>query len=341
MVHALVEELKQRKNFLTTIDTIYFGGGTPSVLSNEELILIFSVLHDHYSISSLTEITLEANPDDINDANLSLWLSCGINRLSIGCQTFDDAILTQLNRVHRSVDSMNAFQLARDKGFNNISIDLMFGLPDQDVKQWTKDLEMACSLKPEHISAYGLTIEDNTVFGSLAKKGRLSVPGEEQQASYYEQMMQTLLEKGYEQYEISNFSLPSYKSKHNSSYWNQEKYLGIGPSAHSFDGENRMWNDSNNMTYIKKIESGQIAYSTEALSSMDRTNEYILTAIRTKEGIDVQRLIHEFNYPTDQLNEILRLLTPNGWIEETQEQIFLTTSGKLLADEITLKFFLN
>jgi oxygen-independent coproporphyrinogen-3 oxidase len=341
MVRALVEELKQRKNFLSTVDTVYFGGGTPSVLSAEELMLIFSVLRDHYFISSHTEITLEANPDDINDINLSLWLSCGINRLSIGCQTFDDAILTQLNRIHRSTDSMNAFQLARDKGFSNISIDLMFGLPGQDDKQWTKDLEMACSLKPEHISAYGLTIEDNTVFGNLAKKGRLSVPGEEQQASYYEQMMTTLLEKGYEQYEISNFSLPSYKSKHNSSYWNQEKYLGIGPSAHSFDRGNRMWNDSNNMTYIKKIESGQIAYSTEALSSTDRTNEYILTAIRTKEGISVQRLIHEFNYPPEKLNEILRLLTPNGWIEQTQEQIFLTTSGKLLADEITLKFFLN
>ena len=342
MIDAMVSELRLRKDFFSSpIDTIYLGGGTPSVLSPEELSSIFESIHQHYTLSNAVEITLEANPDDIQDTNLSLWLSLGVNRLSIGCQTFDDSILAQLNRIHRSNDSIEAFNLARSKGFDNISIDLMFGLPTQSEQQWAADLEQAIALQPEHISAYGLTIEERTVFGNLHKSGRLTVPGEELQALYYEQMMRILADKGYIQYEISNFCLPSYKSKHNSSYWNQEKYLGIGPSAHSFDGESRMWNDANNMMYIKKIESGQLAYTLETLSAKDRTNEYIMTALRTKEGLTLQKLIEELQYPPDKLEEILPWLVQNGLIEESSDQISLTTSGKLLADEITLKFFLN
>lgn len=342
MVSAIVKELILRKDFFTLpIDTIYLGGGTPSVLSKEELSLIFSCIRENYLLSDHAEITLEANPDDIQESNLSLWQSLGINRLSIGCQTFDDAILTQLNRVHRSKDSIEAFHLARSKGFFNISIDLMFGLPTQTEQQWLADLEFAVTLRPEHISAYGLTIEDRTVFGNLFKKGRLIVPGEEQQALYYEQMMKMLESKGYVQYEISNFCLPGCKSKHNSSYWNQERYLGIGPSAHSFDGQNRMWNDANNITYLKKIESGNLAYTLESLSAKDRTNEYIMTSIRTKEGITLNKLMGELQYPEEKLNEILPWFIKNGWIEQQADQIYLTTSGKLLADEITLKFFLN
>ncbi|MDB5257137.1 MAG: hypothetical protein JWM14_1832 [Chitinophagaceae bacterium] len=338
----MVLELTQRKDFLPfPIDTIYLGGGTPSVLSPEELSQIFSSIRQNFLLSEGLEITLEANPDDIEDRNLSLWRSLGINRLSIGCQTFDDSILQQLNRIHRAKESIAAYHLARSHGFDNISIDLMFGLPTQSESQWLSDLELAVALKPEHISAYGLTIEDRTVFGNLHKKGQLTVPGEEQQALYYEQMMRILVDKGYEQYEISNFCLPGYKSKHNSSYWNQEKYLGIGPSAHSFNGESRMWNDSNNMMYIQKIESGQVAYTLESLSAKDKANEYILTALRTKEGIALQKLIEELHYPIEKLNEMLPWFVQNGWIEQTPDQISLTTSGKLLADEITLKFFLN
>ncbi len=342
MVDAIIREIILRKDFFSSpIDTIYLGGGTPSVLSSEELSLIFKSIYQHYTLSSTHEITLEANPDDINDDNLSLWHSLGINRLSIGCQTFDDSILLQLNRIHRSNDSISAYHMARAKGFDNISIDLMFGLPTQTEQQWITDLELAVSLQPEHISAYGLTIEDRTVFGNLHKSGRLTVPGEELQALYYEQMMTMLADKGYIQYEISNFCLPGYKSKHNSSYWNQEKYLGVGPSAHSFDGANRMWNDANNMTYIKKIESGEVAYTLETLSAKDRANEYIMTALRTKEGLKLQKLIGELHYPEEKLEEILPWLVQNGWIEQSSDQISLTSSGKLLADEITLKIFLN
>lgn len=342
MVYAIIQELVQRKDFFTLpIDTVYLGGGTPSVLSAEEISRIFLSIRQNYTFSDAVEITLEANPDDIQEDNLSLWLSLGINRLSIGCQTFDDSILSQLNRIHRSKDSIEAFHLARSKGFDNVSIDLMFGLPSQTEQQWAADLEIAIALKPEHISAYGLTIEDRTVFGNLSKKGRLIVPGEEQQALYYEQMMRILEDKGYIQYEISNFCLPGYKSKHNSSYWNQERYLGVGPSAHSFDGQSRMWNDANNMTYLKKIESGELPYTLEVLSPRDRTNEYIMTSIRTKEGITLKKLIGELNYPEEKLNEMLPWFVQNGWIEQADDQIYLTTSGKLLADEITLKIFLN
>lgn len=342
MVDALIREIIVRKDFFSSpIDTLYLGGGTPSVLSSEELSLIFKSIRSHYNLSAIHEITLEANPDDINEDNLSLWRSLDINRLSIGCQTFDDSILMQLNRIHRSNDSIAAYHMARAKGFDNISIDLMFGLPTQTEVQWMADLETALNLKPEHISAYGLTIEDRTVFGKLHKSGRLTVPGEELQALYYERMMTILADKGYIQYEISNFCLPGYKSKHNSSYWNQEKYLGIGPSAHSFDGANRMWNDANNMIYIKKIESGQVAYTLETLSAKDRANEYIMTALRTKEGLTLQKLIGELHYPEERLREILPWFVQNGWIEQSFDQISLTSSGKLLADEITLKIFLN
>lgn len=341
MITALSQELVQRKDFLTKVDTVYFGGGTPSLLSKSELSSIFNILHTHFNLSLGLEITLETNPDDINTENLIVWRALGINRLSIGCQTFDDTILKKLNRIHQAKTSIDTFELARAYGFNNISIDLMFGLPGQTEDLWNKDLEIACTLNPEHISAYGLTIESKTVFGHQVAKGLLTIPNENTQANCYEHMMSILEQKGYEQYEISNFCLPGFESKHNSSYWEQEIYLGIGPSAHSFDGECRMWNHSNNISYIKAIEQGEMAYSFERLSREDRTHEYILTALRTKKGINTEKLIHQLNYPEKKLTEIITLLRKNQWIKPTNDQIQLTPSGKLLADEITLKFFLH
>ncbi len=341
MIEAMSQELAQRKDFLNTVNTIYFGGGTPSLLSEPELSSIFKALHTHFSIASGIEITLETNPDDITRENLMLWQSLGINRLSIGCQTFDDTILKKLNRIHESKTSIDSFELARTNGFNNISIDLMFGLPGQTEELWLKDLEIACSLSPEHISTYGLTIESKTVFGHQVAKGLLAIPSEHIQANCYEQLMDTLEQNGYEQYEISNFCLPGFESKHNSSYWEQEIYLGIGPSAHSFDGECRMWNHSNNISYIKAIEEGLTAYSFERLNPENRIHEYILTALRTKKGINIDKLIHQLNYPEKKLQEIITLLRKNNWIKPTNDQIQLTPSGKLLADEITLKFFLH
>ena len=336
----MIKELEIRKSFLPKVDTIYIGGGTPSLLTKEELESLFNEIHAHYSIPSEIEITLEANPDDITTNTLEIWRSVGINRLSIGCQTFDNECLAKLNRIHQSETSVASFQLAREKGFNNISIDLMFGLPGQTSIIWENDLKIACSLRPEHISAYGLTIENKTVFGNQFQKGLLVVPNENEQAEYYEKMMLVLEENGYEQYEISNFCLPQHPSKHNSSYWEQETYLGIGPSAHSFDGEQRMWNHSNNILYIKGVESTGTAYTSETLSVTDRTHEYILTTLRTKKGTNINKLITEFNYPLKKLNEISSVLLNNGWINTDNGQIKLTKSGKLLADEITLKFFL-
>jgi oxygen-independent coproporphyrinogen III oxidase len=340
MINAMTKELELRKNLLSKVDTIYLGGGTPSLLSEIELKTLFNAIHTQFVILGTTEITLEANPDDITVDTLQLWKSAGINRLSIGCQTFDNACLERLNRIHKSETSIDAFHLARAHGFSNISIDLMFGLPGQTAELWEADLNFACTLRPEHISAYGLTIESKTVFGHQMQKGLLTVPNEFKQAEYYETMMNTLEANGYEQYEISNFCLPNFLSKHNSSYWEQEKYLGIGPSAHSFDGANRMWNHSNNMSYIKAIENGVSAYFSETLTLVDRTHEYLLTSIRTKRGISVSKLIKEFNYPINKLNEVQELLTSNNWAILENGQIKLTKSGKLLADEITLKFFL-
>lgn len=340
MISAIIQELNIRKDELPLVNTIYLGGGTPSLLSQSELSSVFESIHRHYSIAPEVEITLEANPDDITSEVLFHWASIGINRLSIGCQTFDDNTLLTLNRIHRSNTSLESFALAREKGFSNISIDLMFGLPGQTPSLWSKDLEIACALKPEHISAYGLTIEKETVFGNLFNKGLLTIPNENDQADYYEQMMHTLAANGYDQYEISNFCLPGFYSKHNSSYWEQEHYLGIGPSAHSFNGEHRMWNPSNNMSYIQTIEKNKAAYSYETLSETDRAHEYILTSLRTSKGVNTHKLLSHFNYPVKKLEETILLLQKNNWIELTNDQIVLTQSGKLLADEITLKFFL-
>lgn len=341
MINAMGEEIALRKDHLTHVDTLYFGGGTPSLLSSSELRTLFHQLHTHFTLSNTIEITLEANPDDITTENLLLWKSLGINRLSIGCQTFDDETLFRLNRIHKAETSLAAFDLARKNGFDNISIDLMFGLPGQTEELWQQDLQRACSLRPEHISAYGLTIEPKTVFGSQVAKGTLIVPSENTQANFYETMMTTLELQGYDQYEISNFCLPGFPSRHNSSYWEQEIYLGIGPSAHSFDGERRMWNPSNNMAYIKAIEEGKVAYSTEVLSTVDRTHEYILTAIRTKKGLSLSKLINQFQYPKIKLLETVQLMQKFDWITQSDDEIHLTASGKLLADEITLKFFLH
>jgi len=341
MIHAIGKELALRKDFLSQIDTLYFGGGTPSLLSESELASIFQHLHAHYVIAETIEITLEANPDDISVQNLKLWRTFGINRLSIGCQTFDDETLSRLNRIHRADHSLKAFALAREHGFDNLSIDLMFGLPGQTHELWEQDLKIACALRPEHISAYGLTIEPKTVFGNQAEKGLLNVPNENTQAEYYEKMMEVLNTEGYDQYEISNFSLPGLHSQHNSSYWEQEKYLGIGPSAHSFDGEHRMWNPSNNKSYMKAVEAGELAYTIEVLSNHDRIHEYILTALRTKKGLSTQKLVQQLAYPKQKLDETVQLLQKFDWIHQSNDQIFLTQSGKLLADEITLKFFLT
>jgi oxygen-independent coproporphyrinogen-3 oxidase len=340
LIEALCTELNLKKH-QQSIHTIYFGGGTPSILSASELNKIFASLHAHYNLHEVKEITLEANPDDITTENLTLWKSLGIDRLSIGCQTFNNSILQALNREHSAEQASNAILQAQAHGFLNMSIDLMFGLPHQTMDIWKQDIEKALSFKVPHISTYGLTIEEKTVFGHQHQKGILKVPNENDQALAFEYLMDTLCHAGYIQYEVSNFALPGFESKHNSAYWQHKHYIGIGPSAHSYNGIERRWNIANNALYMKALQQNNPFSETEILSDVEKSNEYILTSLRTIEGLNVHTLIETYNYPESQLNSTLAQLEEKQYIQNRNGNIVLTRKGILLADEITLKLLLN
>ena len=252
LLQAIGNELLIQKNYLgeEKINTLYFGGGTPSILSTDEVNNIFDIISGNFDVAPSAEITLEANPDDLVSEKLIAFKKIGINRLSIGIQSFDDAVLRFLNRAHDSRMATSSFQEARDVGFENISIDLMYALPGQDLTDWKKNIDRALALGPNHISAYSLTIEAKTVFGKWAADKKIKVRSDDASAQELLLLIEELERDGFEHYEVSNFSKPGYISKHNSSYWKGEKYLGVGPSAHSYNGTSRQFNISNNHLYI-------------------------------------------------------------------------------------------
>ncbi len=344
LIRHLVDELVIQKDYLEgeTLETIYFGGGTPSLLSPKELEWILATIDKHYSLSNNPEITLEANPDDLNPASLSQLHALGINRLSIGIQSFDDTILKYLNRAHTGTEGLNCIPLAHEAGIENISIDLIFAILNQDNELLKKNLEIATRLKPTHISAYSLTVEEKTVFGRWAKQGKLLAMDEGKAATQFELVMDFLHDAGYNHYEISNYCLPGYESKHNTSYWQQKKYLGVGPSAHSYDGVSRQFNVNNNALYSKALLEGRIPYEREVLTSANKINEYIFISLRTSLGCDLAYLNRYFDYDLIKQNDsyINQLLTKN-LITIDKKTIYLTQSGKLLADQIAAELFVT
>ncbi len=337
-----MDELVIQKDYLhgEALETIYFGGGTPSLLSPKELEWILATINKHYSLSNNPEITLEANPDDLNPASLDQFHTLGINRLSIGIQSFDDTILKYLNRAHTGMEGINCIPWAHEAGIENISIDLIFAIPNQDNELLKKNLEIATRLNPTHISAYSLTLEEKTVFGRWAKQGKLLAMDESQAATQFELVMDFLHDAGYHHYEISNYCLPGYESKHNTSYWQQKKYLGIGPSAHSYDGASRQFNVNNNALYSKALLEGRIPYEREVLTPANKINEYIFISLRTSLGCDLGYLTRHFEYDLKMQNEhyLNQLLTKN-LIKIDKNTIYLTRSGKLLADQIAAELF--
>jgi oxygen-independent coproporphyrinogen-3 oxidase len=344
LVKALCRELELQKKYLEDelIETVYFGGGTPSLLTEGDLGRIFDSIHKNFSVNTGAEITLEANPDDLSQQNLSALNAIGVNRLSIGIQSFDDKVLRFLNRTHASTQATDCMANARAAGFNNISIDLIYAIPGQNQNVWEKNIEYAISISPEHISAYTLTIEEKTVFGSWLKSGKLEIETEDTAATQMEVLTTKLANAGYEHYEISNFSKPGFHSRHNSSYWRQQKYLGIGPSAHSYDKESRQHNIKNNSLYIKAIEQGQIPFEKEMLSRANQINEYLLTTLRTKWGSDLNYLIEKFDFDLVKMKKrefdgFLKLRL----IERKGDTLVLTPKGKLLADKIAADFFVE
>lgn len=342
MIAAISKELLLQKDYLQseTVETIYFGGGTPSLLTSTEIKSILDTIRSIHRISANAEITLEANPDDLTPLRLTEFREAGINRLSIGIQTFNTEQLKSLNRIHDGTAAVKSFNDARDAGFNNISIDLMYSLPGETMADWKQDILQAISLNPEHISCYSLTIEEKTAFGKWAAAGKLKPEPDEVSARHLELLMDELHRAGYEHYEISNFAKPGFYSNHNSNYWRGVTYLGVGPSAHSFNGGSRQFNISNNHAYVKALQAETIPFEKEILSRENKINEYILTTLRTSRGTDLAFLksLHEYDLAAEHGEYVSRLL--NKQLVTLENHILkLTNTGKLLADKISSDLF--
>lgn len=344
MVTAMIKEFDLRSDFLKSdaiIDTIYFGGGTPSVLNADEIKKFMERIFKGFNISPNPEITLEANPDDLDLSYLKILNNAGINRLSIGVQSFFDQDLFKMNRSHDALAALACIKNAQDSGYSNISIDLIYGLPNLSIERWTKNIETALNLEIQHLSAYCLTIEPKTALYKMVKDKKLSVADEDLCIEHFRILCEKTMESGFEQYEVSNFCKPGYISHHNSGYWRQVPYLGIGPSAHSFNGTERFWNIANNQTYIKYINEWMPFSEKEFLSLNERYNDYILTSLRTSWGSDLEYI--KINFGEKVLNEFEQnslIYINSGHIERKKNILFLTFEGKLIADRIISDLFM-
>jgi oxygen-independent coproporphyrinogen-3 oxidase len=336
MITAISDELKERLIELSATEpkTIYFGGGTPSLLNRDEIKNLLQSIFDNYPREQFSEITLEANPEDITEASLIEWKELGINRLSIGIQSFKESDLQWMSRAHSLEESRKCIDLAKKIGFSNISVDLMYGLPELTLSEWERHIDEIISFDVNHISAYCLTVEKGTLLEKKVHNKIMSIPDEEHIISQYKTLVSKLESVGIEQYEISNFSKKGYHSVHNSNYWTGQKFIGVGPSAHSFDGKKRRWNIANNAIYIKKMDW----YVEEVLSNNERWNEYILTRLRTTIGINLKELSQQFtiDQPFEQMKEKFK---EQNWLLEKDNQLLLTFVGQLKADYIASEFF--
>jgi oxygen-independent coproporphyrinogen III oxidase len=341
MLKSMLKEIELNKEYVgnETIETIYFGGGTPSLLKSEEIKYFIDCIYQHFQVSEFSEITLEANPDDISYEKVLTWKEIGINRLSIGVQSFDEKDLTWMNRAHTATESLECVKNAQQAGIDNISIDLIYGLPNMDVARWKKQVQKAIQLDVKHISAYCLTVEEKTALNHLVQKGKLIPAHSDLQVKHFEILQHELKIAGFEHYEISNFAKQNYISKHNSSYWLGKKYLGIGPSAHSFDGKSRKWNISNNPAYIKEINRNGDYFEIERLTSKDRFNELILTGLRTKWGVSLNKL-HELYPFSNEFEDSLSQFIHENHVQIIDNQIVLTDSGKNIADYVAQTLFI-
>jgi oxygen-independent coproporphyrinogen-3 oxidase len=340
---ALHHEIKLRRDFLKEgqiIETIYFGGGTPSLLESDEIKAIMDALQVNYLISSDTECTLEANPDDITTSGVKAWMQAGINRLSLGVQSFDDAELGWMNRAHAASQSLQSIDEIQEAGMQNFSVDLIFGSPLQSQDSLEKNTQLITSKKIKHISCYALTVEPRTVLFQQVKKGQTADTNPEQQANDFLFLMNYLQDAGYEHYEISNYALPGYRSKHNSSYWQGLPYLGLGPSAHGYDGINkRRWNIANNSSYIHELLNNRLPFEEETLEPVQQLNEYIMTALRTAEGISLERVTNKFgDTKAEALKNKVSGLNPES-ISVNEGKIILSNAGKLFADGLASSLF--
>ncbi|HET9434864.1 MAG TPA: radical SAM family heme chaperone HemW, partial [Chitinophagaceae bacterium] len=343
LLAALLKETELQKDYLKneTVETIYFGGGTPSLMTIEDLKLQLEKLSQVFDISTGAEINLEANPDDIDEYKLIGWKKIGINRLSIGVQSFFEEDLLWMNRAHNAQQAIDNLQLASEQ-FDNITIDLIYGHPLLTDEKWRQNVEQVISLNIPHISCYALTVEPKTPLQKLILEKKKEPIQQEKQADHFLLLMQWLQDAGYEHYEISNFSKPGFHSRHNTSYWQGKKYLGLGPSAHSFDGNSRQWNVSNNNIYIESISKNEIPFEKEILTPVQRLNEYIMTSLRTKEGLNLERVrSSEFGVQSQALEIRSQKFINEGTMILRENKLILTKEGKLFADGIAADLFID
>ncbi len=341
LVNALCTELVLRKNELDgNVETIYFGGGTPSLLSSEELQQIFETIYKNYTVSENPEITLEANPDDLSKEQIHKFTNSQINRLSIGIQSFFEEDLKLMNRAHNASEALESIKNAKQY-FENISIDLIYGIPGMSNERWKKNLEIVLSLDVPHLSCYALTVEPKTALKKFIEKGIVPPVDEEAAKQHYEILLSETEKAGLENYEFSNFGKPGFHSRNNTAYWEGKPYLGIGPSAHSYDGKFRSWNIANNTKYIKSIEAGELPSEKELLSKQDKYNEYIMTGLRTKKGVSLGKVESEFGkkYSKYLIKQAENLLKNNLLILEN-ETLKISKKGKFLSDGIAADLFL-
>ena len=343
MLKCINLELELRQLYLKnkTIETIYFGGGTPSILSKSEIKSILDSISNIYKIKENAEITLECNPDDLTKNKLIALKEVGINRLSIGVQSFVDADLKFMNRSHNATQSESCIQMAQQVGFNNITIDLIYGLPNQSLADWQKNLNKMFALDIPHFSSYVLTIEDKTVLKHLVEQKKIIPLKDEIVIEQFNILMELAQQKGFVHYEISNFGKAGFYSKHNTSYWKNKHYLGVGPSAHSFNGNSRSWNVSSNKQYIQKIKKGEDYFETEKLSISQQYNEYVFTSLRTIWGVNLEIIKERFGKQIQIhfLKEIKKWERKKN-IKKCKNTYTLTKSGKIFADAIASDLFI-
>ncbi len=341
MMAAIEKEAVLQKDYLSEpIETIYFGGGTPSLLSIHQLQKVMDILQSEYQIAVNAEITIETNPDDFEEEKLEAWKKMGINRLSIGIQSFFEADLQWMNRAHNASQADSCIRMAKDAGFDNITIDLIYGTPTLTDEAWKENVDKALSLGIDHISCYALTVEPKTGLEKMIQQKKIEAVDPDKQARHFSLLMQWLAEAGFDHYEISNFSKPGKKSKHNSNYWNGVDYLGLGPSAHSFNGRSRQWNIANNALYIQSLAKDQVPFELEILSSMEQLNEYIMTSLRTMEGLSLETVSRKWSEKElHQIIEIAQKPILQGYMILKDKNLILTNAGKLMADGIASDLF--
>ncbi len=341
LIQAFVKELTLRKDEMSnqTVETIYFGGGTPSLLTNDELQLLIDAVYKYYNVAANPEITLEANPDDLTIQRINELANSPINRLSIGIQSFFDEDLKLMNRAHNANEAKLCLEEAT-KYFENITIDLIYGIPGLTNKRWIENIETALAFKIPHISTYSLTVEPKTALESFIKKGTINDVDEDVTQEQFHSLIEKLESEGYVQYELSNFGKRGFFSKHNTSYWQGKTYLGIGPSAHSFNGKQRSWNVRNNSIYIKSLSNNMLPMEVETLSTTDKYNEYVMTGLRTIWGVSLHKIEQDFDksYKTYLLEQSQKHMNEDLlYIDD--DKIGITNKGKFLSDGIASDLF--